>query len=269
MPRKAQPRMCRIGASGWSYPDWKHVFYPADLPDREFLAFYAEHFNTVEVNNSFYRLPRLAVVRHWAETTPPGFLFSVKGSRYITHIKRLQIDSESLERFLAAIEPFRKMSKLGPILFQLPGRWHVDLARLEAFIHLLPEGYLYAFEFRDPNWLVPEVFQLLKERNIACCIYDFKGLQSPVVVTADFVYLRFHGPGKTPYTGRYSHRVLQEWSQRIREWLQTGLNVYCYFDNTADGAAIQDAEELTRLCAGQAVFGSPKTAKRTIRTRHS
>lgn len=247
MRHKTHAGDCRIGASGWSYQDWKGIFYPDKLPEREYLPFYAEQFSTVELNNSFYHLPKVRTMEHWVDITPKNFLFSVKGSRFITHMKKLHVDSSSIQKFFDVIQPLDEAKKLGPILFQLPGRWPLNLERLDEFIQLLPKKYNYTFEFRDESWLVPEVFQLLTENNIACCIYDFKGFLSPAVITADFTYIRFHGHRKTPYVGSYSHQFLAKWSKQIQQWQQSGLDVYCYFDNTADGSALKNAKQLIQM----------------------
>lgn len=242
MKRRAKSGQSRIGTSGWSYADWKGVFYPAELSEQDFLPFYAEQFDTVELNNTFYHLPQIQSVKHWAELVPADFVFSVKGSRFITHMKKLQVTSESIEKFFDILEPLKK--HMGVVLFQLPGKWHLNLERFQQFIQQLPSQYRYAFEFRDTSWLVPEVYQGLTEANMACCIYDFAGFQAPAVLTADFVYLRFHGPQETPYVGAYSSRFLFKWAKQINQWLGSGLDVYCYFDNTADGAAIHNAQQL-------------------------
>jgi uncharacterized protein YecE (DUF72 family) len=249
MPRKTKPGRCLIGTSGWSYADWKGVFYPKDLPEHEFLDFYAQCFPTVELNNSFYHLPRIQTVEAWAETVPGHFIFAIKGSRFITHMKKLKVDASSIQKFFDVLAPFQRHQKAGPVLFQLPGGWALNLERLESFLALLPQTYRYAFEFRDASWLTPEVFQLLTENNAACCAYDFKGFQSPPVVTADFTYLRFHGPQKTPYTGAYTHQFLADWTRRISQWLQAGMDVYCYFDNTGYAAAVQNARQLNEMVA--------------------
>lgn len=247
MLHKTKPGRCLIGTSGWSYADWKGVFYPKALPEHDFLGFYAQHFSTVELNNSFYHLPKVKTVETWAETTPKDFIFAVKGSRFITHMKKLKVEASSIQKFFDVLEPLLQHKKAGPVLFQLPGRWSLNLERLESFLAQLPQTYRYAFEFRDISWLTLEVFQLLTEKNIACCAYDFKGFQSPPVMTADFAYLRFHGPQSTAYTGAYGHRFLTAWSKRISQWLHLGLDVYCYFDNTGNAAAIQNAHQLKAL----------------------
>src|SRR3982075_549824 len=154
----------RIGCSGWSYPHWRKRFYPEKLPAREHFAFYAQHFNTVELNNSFYRQPPRERFVAWAEQAPPGFLFAVKGSRYVTHIKRLAVESKSIDLIVDAARGLG--DKLGPILFQLQANFHADLERLETFVGMLPTDVRFTLEFRHDSWLVPEVFELLRSHPI-------------------------------------------------------------------------------------------------------
>lgn len=234
-----------IGTSGWSYLDWKDVFYPSHCPAQDYLKFYAQHFQSVELNNTFYHLPKIQTVAHWAEMVSDDFCFAIKASRFLTHIKKLKGEPESIRRMLDVLSPLQH--KIGPILFQCPANLHVDLDRLQAFIDLLPPDYRYAFEFRNADWLSPETYQLLSKANIACCLYDFEKFEVPNVLTADFTYLRFHGPKAKPYTGRYSQAFLSRWAQSIQNWNHSGVDVYCYFDNTGNGAAIHDAKQLLHL----------------------
>lgn len=243
----SQSGQCWIGTSGWSYPDWKGTFYPPHWPTGRYLEYYARHFSSIELNNTFYHLPKVDAVQHWTEIVPNDFLFSIKASRFITHIQKLSGNASSVHRFFEHIEPLTP--HMGPILFQLPGRWHMDLERLQEFIELLPEGHRYAFEFRDQTWLNPDVYAVLAKANIALCLYDFGGTALDPKLTADFTYLRFHGPQKNPYTGQYSKRFLQKWARQIQRWQASGVDVYCYFDNTANAAAIHNAETLQSLIA--------------------
>jgi uncharacterized protein YecE (DUF72 family) len=177
---------------------------------------------------------------------PPGFVFSVKASRYITHMKKLKDPSEPVRAFLGTMKLLG--DRLGPVLFQLPPRFRVNAERFRAFLRSLPKPYRYAFEFRDHTWFLDEVYGALERRGAALCIYDLEGETSPVRVTADFVYLRLHGPGGA-YEGKYGAKALRGWADAIQSWAGEGKDVYCYFDNDEKGYAAQNARELTRLCA--------------------
>jgi uncharacterized protein YecE (DUF72 family) len=240
--------MFRVGTSGWSYDHWKKLFYPEKLPAQERLGFYSHHFDTVEVNASFYHLPTETTFRNWKETVPRDFTFAVKASRYLTHLKRLMEPEEPLKLFLSRAR--RLGTKLGPVLFQLPPNWKVNPERLAALLKLLPRTRRFAFEFRDPSWFTEEVESLLRKRSAAFCIYHMVELDCPLWVTAPFVYLRFHGSSKK-YGGSYSHRELERWSKRIRDWLEEGLEVYAYFNNDAYGHAVANGLELSKRIAQQ------------------
>lgn len=231
-----------IGTSGWVYPHWRGVFYPETLPEPDWLAHYARHLSSVEVNRSFYRLPERAVFAAWRCQTPEGFVFSVKASRYITHMKKLREPEATLPGLLAAVSGLGE--KRGPLLFQLPPRWRPDAGRLRAFLAALPGGVRAAFELRDPAWHSDAILDLLAQHHAAFCIYDLAGFASPRAVTADFVYLRLHGPGAA-YCGRYGHSALAGWA----DWLgrQTVSAAYVYFDNDQAGYAVQDALELKAM----------------------
>jgi uncharacterized protein YecE (DUF72 family) len=232
----------RIGTSGWHYKHWLGCFYPEKFPPKQMLSFYVQHFDTVELNNSFYHLPKTTSFDAWRETTPPGFLFAVKGSRFITHMKKLKDPVSSSEKFFAAAEHLHE--KLGPILFQLPPYWQLNIERLEQFLTEIPKGHQYVFEFRDATWHVPEVYKLLRQHNAAFCIYDFSNNPSPVEITADFTYIRFHGAN---YSGSYSDEQLRYWAGRIQQWRKGLRDVYVYFNNDIGGHAIENAKELRRL----------------------
>jgi uncharacterized protein YecE (DUF72 family) len=233
-----------IGTSGWSYPHWRGVFYPKNLRGEEWLNYYASFLGTVELNNTFYQLPEATTFRHWYREAPGGFVFAVKGSRLITHMKKLRVPREALRRFLRRIAILK--DKMGPILFQLPPRFKVNPERLAGFTDLLPAGHRYAFEFRDPTWFVREVYAILREKDLGFCIFDLKDLPCPEVVTARYVYVRFHGPG-AKYAGKYSEAELRTWSRRIRGWLGEGLDVYSYFNNDEHGYAVADTVRLIDL----------------------
>ena len=234
----------RIGTSGWHYKHWVGQFYPERWPASKMLAYYQERFDTVEINNSFYRLPVESALKLWRTSTPPDFLFAVKGSRFLTHMKKLNNAEDGLKRFLDAVDVLAP--KLDTILFQLPPQWEINLDRLGAFLALLPRHYRYAFEFRNPTWDTPESYKLLAKHNAAYCIFDLAGYLSPLEVTADFSYVRLHGPGGK-YQGSYSDAALQKWASTIAEWSKKLAAVYIYFDNDDSGYAPRDALRLKAL----------------------
>jgi uncharacterized protein YecE (DUF72 family) len=239
---------CWIGTSGWSYRHWRGPFYPGDMAKgSEQLRFYVERFDTVEVNGTFYRLIEVGTFRRWREATPDNFVFACKGSRYLTHMKRLKEAGQGVGRFFERVEALE--DKLGPIVFQLPGRFKPDRERLTGFIEALPPAQRYAFEFRDPAWFQPEILEALAARNVALCLYEFAGQEAPLEVTADFVYIRLHGPDG-PYQGSYSDEALAAWAKRIAAWAKQDLDVYCYFDNDDRGYAPHNALRLRELLTG-------------------
>lgn len=235
-----------IGTSGWHYPHWIGPFYPQSMRPNEFLGFYARQFGSVEINNAFYRLPDRATFAKWRDGTPTGFRFACKASRYITHMKKLKDPAQSTTRFFDAVATLGE--KLGPILFQLPPHWHADPERLAQFLGALPIGFRFAFEFRDQSWFTSRVCDLLAAHGAAFCIYDLDRHRSPITVTADFVYLRLHGPDG-PYRGKYDGRTLFGWTRRVLAWRTAGYDVYCYFDNDEKGYAAEDARKLARMVA--------------------
>lgn len=233
-----------IGTSGWHYEHWVGPFYPPDATKEGFLSYYARHFRTVEINSSFYRLPRRKTFEQWRDTVAPDFLFSVKANRFITHMKKLKEPEKTLSAFMERIEGLK--NKLGPILFQLPPHWERDLERLEYFLASLPKGYRYAFEFRDPSWFHSQVYEALTKHGAAFCIFELAGLHSPKEVTAGFVYIRLHGPGDA-YAGCYSREALAEWGNTVCQWAKEGKDIYCYLDNDEAGYAAQNAQQLQEL----------------------
>lgn len=239
-----------IGTSGWHYDHWRGPFYPGKMPSREMLEWYAEHFWTVEINNSFYRLPPRETFREWRSQTPAEFLFAVKASRYITHMKKLKTPGPALRKFFLHAGELKR--KLGPILFQLPPRWRRNPARLAEFLRALPKRHRYAFEFRDASWFDTGIYSLLRDHNAALCAYDLAGFASPLELTADFAYLRLHGPGGTKYAGCYTRAQLQYWWEVCLEWLKQGARqVYVYFDNDQAAFAALNAIELFEMATGQ------------------
>ncbi len=236
-----RPATVHIGTSGWHYPHWRGNFYPENLPASRMLEFYTRHFDTVELNNTFYRLPTPAAVAGWREGTPPRFCFAAKGSRFLTHMKKLKDAGTGIERFFERADLLGK--KLGPVVFQLPPRWTADAERLEEFLDALPRGHRYAFELRDPTWHNPEIYAILRRHRVAFCIFEIAGFFSGVQVTTDFTYVRLHGPGGA-YQGSYSDETLEQWAERIREWRRSLRSVYLYFDNDQAGFAVKDALRL-------------------------
>jgi len=217
-----------IGTSGWKYPHWDNTFYPADVKKQNQLKHFAKNFCTVELNNSFYRQPKIENYAAWKASVPPDFVFAVKAHRYFTHLKKLNVESWELINFLDRCATLGE--NLGPILFQLPPKWKLNAGRLETFLSALPKGYRYAFEFREPSWYCDEVYNLLTRYNCAFCIYHLGGHQSPIVATADFVYIRLHGPAEK-YQGDYNDENLLAWATQGAKWLNEKKDLYVYFDN--------------------------------------
>ena len=235
----------RIGCSGWNYKSWRGTFYPERLAAARWLDYYATHFDTVEVNNTFYRLPERATFAAWRAEVPPSFLFAVKASRFLTHMKRLRDPEEPLSRLFSRAAALGR--QLGPVLYQLPGNFHVDLRRLDDFLSALPrvssgKRILHVMEFRHPSWYVPETFQLLERRNVALCLHDKHGSVIVEPFVGPCVYLRFHGTSGM-YRGSYSSRELDRWAPRLVEHAD-GKPVFAYFNNDPDAVAVANAQQL-------------------------
>ncbi len=237
----------RIGTSGWVYPHWRGPFYPPDLPQGRWLDYYARHFDTVEINRSFYRLPSPAASAAWAAGTPEGFCFAVKASRYLTHMKKLKDPAEPLSRFQDAIAPLGP--KLGPLLYQLPPRWHFNAERLAEFLACLPPEHRHVIEFREPSWFNREAFRLLERYGVALCVVSFPGVPVVWEATAPFIYVRLHGVDRA-YDYRYSPGELEDWAESIRRFTDEGRDAYVYFDNDAHGDAVQNALALRAMLEG-------------------
>lgn len=232
-----------IGTSGWIYPHWKGVFYPEHMPQRDWLDFYARRFDTVEINYSFYRWPEREVFEKWRKETPERFVFAVKASQYLTHRKKLKDSEEPLGR---VIDHARGLGdKLGPILYQLPPRWKVNLDRLKHFLALLPTDIRHAMEFRDPSWQIEEVYSLLEEHGVAYCVMSSPGLPRVMRVTAPFAYIRMHNGGEDT-GGRYEDPQLEWWADQITVWLEDA-DVFVYFNNDQHGYAVENAFRLREL----------------------
>jgi uncharacterized protein YecE (DUF72 family) len=232
----------RIGTSGWHYKHWVGTYYPATCRAPQMLEHYLRDFDTVELNNSFYRLPTPEAFDCWRDATPPDFRFAVKGSRFITHNKKLKEPENALENLLPRAERLRE--KLGVVLWQLPPKWKKNVSRLEEFLAALPRERRYTFEFREPSWLNDDVLAVLRRYNAAFCIYELAGFHTALEITADFAYVRLHGPEAGKYQGSYSTAQLERWAKRIAEWSERLKAVYVYFDNDQHGYAAQNARTL-------------------------
>jgi len=238
-----------IGTSGWHYKHWlDDVFYPTGTKPAEMFDFYARHFDTVEINNSFYHLPAAKTFDNWRDNSPARFIFAVKASRFITHMKKLKDPQPSSEKFFLVAD--RLGRKLGPILFQLPPRWKLNRERFEEFLQSLPAEHKYVFEFRDESWFAPEVYELLRRYKAAYCIHDFADMKVPIEITTNFTYIRFHGPTSAKYWGSYSSAQLRLWAERIKDWSPRLTGIYVYFNNDPEGRAVENALELKRLVSG-------------------
>lgn len=234
----------RIGTSGFVYKHWRGVYYPEKMPQKDWFGRYAEDFDTVELNNTFYRLPSDKTLEHWRKAAPTGFLFTFKASRYITHIKRLLDPQQTLAKFLAGVRLTGE--HLGPLLFQLPPRWQADPERLDHFLQALPRDLMSVIEFRDSSWYVKEIKKMLVRHGVNFCIHDHGAAPSPTWVTGPAVYLRFHGPGENAYQGSYPSAFLKEKAGEIRSWAREGKSVFAYFNNDWEGQAVRNALELKK-----------------------
>jgi uncharacterized protein YecE (DUF72 family) len=245
---KAAQGKLYVGTSGWTYADWRGPFFPEEIPKRCWLKWYAGQFNCTEINASFYRTPSCEAVRLWAKSTPRGFRFAWKASKFITHWKRLGPTSknsiELLESRLSMLG-----AKCGPVLFQLPARFEADQFRLADFLQMLPRRYRYAFEFRRADWYTDSTLSLLHKSNVALCISDHHDAPSPWLATADHVYVRAHGP-TGQYKGQYSSATLEKWSRSLDQWRAQGRTVHVYFDNDQKSAAPKDAQRLSAILVG-------------------
>ncbi len=233
-----------IGTSGYSYNHWVDDFYPLDVASNKRLEYYSEYFNTVEINNSFYNLPQKKTFAKWAKAVPDNFIFSIKANRYITHMKNLMVDKKPINRLINRAAPLK--GKLGPILFQLPPQWNINLDRLKDFINLLPQSQRYVIELRNNTWYTKEVYSLLKKSKVGFCIHDHQDAPSPEKVTADFIYLRFHGPDGD-YQSKYSQEQMESWAKKINQWQKRDIDVFAYFNNDFEAFAIDNAQMLKNL----------------------
>lgn len=249
--------MICIGCSGWQYRSWRGRFYPEDLPVNRWLSYYADHFNSVEINNSFYRLPEAATFERWRKATPPGFLVAVKASRFLTHLKRLREPESPLELLLGRAA--RLGPRLGPLLYQLPGTLTFDADRLRVFLDALPvvtkrlgadddvpkhRKFCHVIEFRHRSWYRDDVYRWLADAGVALCLHDMSGSAiTDMDASPAFVYVRFHG-AHGRYRGSYADRVLEDWAAKLTSAERGGRAVFAYFNNDIEGAAPENADTL-------------------------
>jgi uncharacterized protein YecE (DUF72 family) len=238
-------RPVHVGCSGWVYPHWRERFYPKGVPQRRWLTYYAEHFDTVEINSTFYRLASPAAVESWLEQSPEGFIFAVKMSRYMTHIKRLTMIEPGTERFYERLDGLSGTERFGPVLWQFPPNFHRDDERLADALPKLPPGR-HAFEFRHASWFVEPVYELLRQAGAALVVGDHPSRPFQTLeLTADWTYLRFHY-GSRGRGGNYSARELATWAERVRDWRRR-VDVWAYFNNDWGGFAVRNAVDLRGL----------------------
>jgi len=235
----------RVGTSGWHYAHWQGLLYPRDLPKTKWLSFYSEHFDTVEINNTFYRLPQAGTFEGWSSQVPANFLFALKASRYITHIKRLLDSNDSVDLFLERAEPLGR--QLGPILFQLPPSFRKDLDRLETFLQAAQKRLQAFVEFRHKSWYEQDTWDLLDKFGFGVCVHDWGDAAAPRVITARKIYLRLHGSGESRYEGKYTPSQMKDWADWINEHRGEVTHVYAYFNNDIHGYAVENARTLRSL----------------------
>ena len=249
--------MVYVGTSGWQYRDWRGAVYPPDLPVREWLEWYCRHFRTVELNNSFYNLPKASVFARWRERTPEGFVMTVKMSRYLTHIKRLDDPAEPVRRFLERATELGP--RLGPVLLQLPPRFQAVPDRLEETLSLFPDSIRVAVEFRDPSWFIEAVRGILEKHGAAFVLADSPRRRQPDWRTANWGFLRFHEGTGTPRPC-YEESALRGWAERVAALFTPEEDVYAYFNNDHHACAVRDAGDFTRHCREVGLDPTPVTA---------
>ena len=234
----------RVGCSGWQYQHWRGDFYRGQLPQAKWLEHYASVFDTVEINNSFYRLPEADTFARWAARVPMRFQFAVKASRYLTHMKKLKDPAEPIERLFSRMRTLGR--HLGPVLYQLPPGFKVDLDRLRQFLEQLPRDARHVLEFRDPSWYVDPVYTMMERHRIALCLHDMRGSATARLRIGPLVYVRFHGPSGQ-YHGGYPDDRLESWAEWLGHQRSEGIAVYAYFNNDVGGHAPRDAVRLRRM----------------------
>ena len=237
-------RLIHVGCSGWVYKHWRGIFYEDRLPQKRWFERYAEEFDTVEINNSFYRLPSGDTFEKWRKQAPPGFCYAVKANRYLTQAKKLNECDEPMARMMAAVRCLRE--RLGPMLYQLPPSMKINLERLETFLKILRPGVTSVFEFRNTDWYRPETYDLLHRYGASFCVHDMPGSKSERIAVGPIAYVRFHG-GEGKYWGRYSDEALLSWTDWIVQEARNGRPIWCYFNNDIQGHAIEDARTLKAM----------------------
>ncbi len=233
-----------VGTSGWDYHRWRSCFYPKDLSSEEFLGYYAHRLHSVEVNRSLHPCPEKETFVLWRNTVPAGFVFTIKASRYITHVKRLKDPETNLSQFLNAANSLNE--KLGPILFQLPGGWQFNRERFYDFLESLPSGYRFAFEFHDPSWYNAQAYEAMTEMGVALCMLEIAGKTSPKNITADFIYIRLCVP-RGGRKRKDATRMLTGWAGAISTWVEQGREIFCYLESDEEGYAVLDALRLQSM----------------------
>ncbi|HVV00747.1 MAG TPA: DUF72 domain-containing protein [Verrucomicrobiae bacterium] len=246
-----------VGTSGWSYKGWNKAFYPEEVPKRRQFEFYASQFPTVEINATFYRLPTLNMTRGWRDKAPPGFVFAVKGSRFISHMKKLKDVEGALSKYFKRIEPMK--SRIGVVLWQLPPNLGKDVPRLNDFLRALPRGYRYAVEFRHPSWMDDSVFAILKKHRVAHASVSSLRMPMNLTVTTDLVYIRFHGL-KDGAAHNYTRAELEPWAAHIRRSANHGKVVYAYFNNDWNVRAPANARMLMEMTGRHALHSLAEAA---------
>jgi uncharacterized protein YecE (DUF72 family) len=241
---KVSAKAIRIGCSGWVYKHWRDIFYPAGLPQTRWFERYAEEFDTVEINNSFYRLPKPETFDKWRKQAPPSFDYTVKANRFLTQAKKLKDCEEPLERMMGAVRHLG--DRLGPMLYQLPPNMSLNLERLEGFLQIAAKDVTNVFEFRHTSWYVQATYDLLDRYGASFCVHDMPGLVSPRVAVGPIAYVRFHG-GEGKYWGRYSDERLLDWTDWLLEGARQGRTCWAYFNNDIHGHAIEDARTLKSM----------------------
>jgi uncharacterized protein YecE (DUF72 family) len=234
----------RVGCSGWEYKHWRGDFYPPDVPKSRWFEYYAARFDTVEINNTFYRLPEQSTFAAWAARAPSGFTFAVKASRFLTHMKKLKDPEEPLSRLFDRMRPLSR--HVGPVLYQLPPGWKLDRDRLEHFLQALPNGARHVLEFRDPSWYADDVKAALERHGVSLCLHDMRGSATGRERVGPIVYVRFHG-ASGHYSGAYPPDRLRTWAEWLNAQRAHGADVYAYFNNDVGGHAPRDAATLRRF----------------------
>lgn len=227
-----------IGTSGWSYEHWKEKFYPKGIKSKERLSFYSKSFSTVEINNSFYNLPKEETLINWRESVPENFVFSIKANRYLTHIRRLRAEEKSVELFFSRVKVLGP--KMGPVLFQLPPNLSGDVMLFKQFLKLLPQKQKVVFEFRNDSWYEQEIFNIFKENGLTLCFHDHSDAPPPLLITSNILYIRMHGPSGS-YSGKYSEKEIKTLARKILNLKGEVNEVYCYFNDDIKGYAIENA----------------------------